>query len=169
MGSNPHTLITGLTAGDTTNQRAVAYCILVIMMMLGVGAMGLMQIILDEKDNEFEHPHEYYVAGTYGSEQVTGSGRSAYINESGNEYMYEFTTMVEGCEIPSFTVICDLSKKPISLYERIGEVTVDDVQCSQYKYAFKGVAYLFDIDEKMVVHQYSVESDDCSLKAKLIG
>lgn len=138
------------------------------MMMLGVGAMGLMQIVLDQQDNEYEHSHDYSVTGNYGSEMVSGSGRSIYINESNKEYMYEISTKVDGHDISSFTVICDSSKKPIGLYEKLGEVIVDEVQCNEYKYVFESVSYIFDIDERMVVYKYIVESDGYSLIAKLI-
>ncbi len=139
------------------------------MMMLGVGAMGLMSILLEEKDNEYTHPHDYYVSGAYGPKSVTGTGNSVYINESEREYLYQFTTTVNGCDVPKFNVICDSSRKPTDLYERLGEVTVDDEQLSRYRYVFEGATFTFDMDEKMAVHHYTIVSDGYSLEAKMVS
>ena len=138
-------------------------------MMLGVGAMGMMAMLLEDKDNEYTHPHDYYVSGTCGPRSVTGSSNSVYINESEREYLYQFTTTVNGCDIPRFNVICDSSKRPTDIYEDMGQVIVDDEQLSRYRYEFEGVTFTFDIDEKMVVHHYTVVSDDYSLEAKMVS
>ncbi len=151
------------------DERKIAYCVLIILMILGVGAMGLMQILLEERDNEYTHPHSYLVTGDYETEFIEGTGNSVYINESENEYLYQFITVISNLDIPKFNVICDSSKKPIYLYDYLGDVVMDMVDCSEYRYVSDSFTFTFDIDEKMIVHYYTIGSDDYCLKAKLVN
>lgn len=146
----------------------ITYVVLVVILLVGVGTTAALFMIMQDQNVDYTKPHNYSLDGTSYGESVDGFGDSKFINESEREYVYQFENHVKGLEIPTFTVICNSDKVPNDIYERLGEITVDDKQCTEWTYSVKGVSFTFDIDSNMVVHRYMIESDYYSLTAKQV-
>lgn len=160
--------ISGYEGSDTmssseNSQTVMIYALLVIFMMMGVGAMGLLSIVIDNGEKEFMQSHVYEVgSGTYMGSDAGGTGKSEYINESQRDYMYHFVTdLGKGTE--AFDVICGEDKVPVgAIYTKGATETVDGKECTWWSYRPGQTEVRFAIDGSMVVHEYVVAATDGS-------
>jgi hypothetical protein len=147
------------------SQTILIYAVLVVLLMMGTVAMGLMSIYLGDKEKDYEASHDYSLSGTYMGYDASGTGVSKYINESQREYMYHFTSDVsyggsEGRLV--FDVICGGDKVPVEIYTKGASETVGGAECVWWSYRPDSMLCEFAIDPAMVVHQYRISASDGS-------
>ena len=146
-----------------SSQTLVVYAVLVLFLMIGVAGIGIMSMVLDNQDKEFTAPHDYDVeGGTYKGAPASGTGRSEYLNESQQDYLYHFVTSLNG-GTEAFDVICGSDKVPIgSIYTKGDVETIGGAECTWWSYEHGSTQSRFAIDGKMVVHRYVMSASDGS-------
>jgi hypothetical protein len=150
---------------NESSQTVLIYAILVVFLMMGVAAMGLMSVMMDDKDKDYKASHDYSVSGTYMGYGASGTGESKYINESQREYMYHFTVEIvygESKGTMAFDVICGDDKVPVEIYTKGSSETIGGADCVWWSYTPNPMLCEFAIDSSMVVHQFRLTASDGS-------
>lgn len=140
--------------------RIMLAVLLVVIMMMGVGAMYMMSVVTGEDDERAED-HDFTVTGT-----SSGTAHSEYYNEKDGEYIYRFTFDVAPVFDGEVTLIMD-GDGLIKIGSGYSDLGKDSEGLSVYRVVDGGYTYEFHMDDDYAARTFTVAGEGVSLTGVL--
>lgn len=156
-----------MTESNGLGSKGLIIAVTMLIIVGSVTAFVVTQAWNTMNPNPYETDRIYSFEGEMDGKACTGSGIMKFKNESGVWHLYSLDYTLETTtakQIYHLGVLFNEKDTPDpSLYEYLGERTVDDVGLSLWKAVDSGIEYVMYVGDKCSIVQLDIVSEDLNI------